>query len=301
VAEATVRRRMGIIWRDQVARLPEMVSELAASSRYNDGTVFHIAGNMGWRCLLSSVHLDRFVRRSEESRQRAFNAWAATRFENGRFQGDRFVLEMPSEFPNAQQVVVNDLREIYLENRYAAMFPFGRFVGADDTVIDCGANIGAFAVYAATRAPGVKVLAFEPEPVTHNALVGNVAVNGLSGQIHCMRSGVGDCVKNLGILRRSDCFTMHRLEDSASDASVPCTTIDECRLDRCDLIKMDIEGFEVQALKGARATLQRFRPLLTVAAYHRPSDPWVLSRLVKEICPSYNVIVSGEAHLYAFV
>ena len=300
MAEATVLKRIGVIWHDRVAKLPELASQLATAPHYDDGTLFHVASSLKWRSLASSLYLDRVLRRSESARLKAFNRWAAARFDNGRFLGDRFVLEMPPEFPNASQVVLNDLREIYLENRYATLFPFGRFIEANDVVIDCGANIGAFAIYAATRALNVTVLAFEPETVTYQALVRNVVANGLSDQIRCLPSGVGEHVTNLGILRRSDCFTMHGLQESGADESVQCTTIDECRLDRCDLIKMDVEGFEVPALKGSRATLQRFRPKLTVAAYHRPTDPWVLSRLVKDICPSYNVLVSGDAHLYAF-
>ena len=69
----------------------------------------------------------------------------------------------------------------------------------------------------------------------------------------------------------------------------------------CDLIKMDIEGAEQSALEGAAQTLRRFRPRLTLAAYHKPNDPWVLSKTIRKIVPEYNIIVSRDAHLYAWV
>jgi FkbM family methyltransferase len=65
---------------------------------------------------------------------------------------------------------------------------------------------------------------------------------------------------------------------------VPLTTIDklvdELRLPSVDFVKMDIEGAEMQALKGAVATVRRFHPRMAISVEHRPSDPDRILELV---------------------
>lgn len=64
-------------------------------------------------------------------------------------------------------------------------------------------------------------------------------------------------------------------------------------LDRVDFIKLDIEGAESRALKGAEETLRRFRPRLALAAYHDFEDMWALMRQIDELDLGYRF---GMAH-----
>jgi hypothetical protein len=59
---------------------------------------------------------------------------------------------------------------------------------------------------------------------------------------------------------------------------------------RIDYIKMDIEGSEREALRGARQTLRRFRPRLMLDSYHRRDDMAVLPALVRQANPEYSMI-----------
>ena len=52
---------------------------------------------------------------------------------------------------------------------------------------------------------------------------------------------------------------------------------------------MNIEGAELEALRGAASTIRRFLPKLAIAAYHRPSDLWEIAKVVDEIAPGYNM------------
>jgi hypothetical protein len=74
------------------------------------------------------------------------------------------------------------------------------------------------------------------------------------------------------------------------------TTVDalvrQFGLDRVDLIKMDIEGAEVRALRGATETIRRFRPRLAIATYHTPSDLAGVPAAVREIRSDYAVTPS---------
>ena len=70
------------------------------------------------------------------------------------------------------------------------------------------------------------------------------------------------------------------------------TTIDalvaQLKLTRLDFIKMDIEGSETYALKGATDTLRRFKPRLAIGTYHRPGDLEGIHQIVLKTNPDYR-------------
>jgi len=92
---------------------------------------------------------------------------------------------------------------------------------------------------------------------TKNIIPVNLAVGEKSGKIRISGSGGSATASDLG-------------------KTVSCTSIDDFvknhNLARVDLIKMDIEGYELNALKGAVETLKRFKPKLAIAAYHGGED-----------------------------
>jgi FkbM family methyltransferase len=83
-------------------------------------------------------------------------------------------------------------------------------------------------------------------------------------------------------------------DDTLSDTGVEVqlTTIDnlvrELKLDRVDVIKMDIEGAEKPALHGGKSTIQRFRPRLTIATEHKADDFTELPKLLRGFDPTYT-------------
>ena len=58
-----------------------------------------------------------------------------------------------------------------------------------------------------------------------------------------------------------------------------------------DYIKLDVEGSELAALKGASATIRKFSPKLGVSLYHRPNDIFELPLYIKENHPNYKIYV----------
>lgn len=89
------------------------------------------------------------------------------------------------------------------------------------------------------------------------------------------------------------------------EVHVPVTSID-CMVDkRVTFIKMDIEGAEYEALKGAEHTIRRYQPKLAISVYHKPEDIWELPRLILSFCPDYTFylrhysLASEETVLYA--
>jgi hypothetical protein len=70
---------------------------------------------------------------------------------------------------------------------------------------------------------------------------------------------------------------------------VPLVRLDDVVDGEPTFIKMDIEGSELGALKGASNLIQRCKPKLAVSAYHRASDLIDLSEYVLSLRPDYNV------------
>ena len=85
---------------------------------------------------------------------------------------------------------------------------------------------------------------------------------------------------------------------------VKTTTIDEYvkvnGLESVDFIKADIEGAERYMLEGAKETLAKFAPKLSICTYHLPDDPEVLERLILRYNPDY-IVEQGEKKLWAYV
>ena len=70
------------------------------------------------------------------------------------------------------------------------------------------------------------------------------------------------------------------------------TTIDayvrENNLPRVDFIKLDVEGSELNTLKGAKTSISRYKPILAISAYHKWEDFWTLMNFIKSIRPDYE-------------
>jgi FkbM family methyltransferase len=154
--------------------------------------------------------------------------------------------------------------EIFLRNEYGDIDP-------GSIVVDLGANIGTFAIYAAMNAPNVQVLAYEPMPEFFQLLQRNVSLNGLDGSIQCINSAVAaDGADRELIVAASGLYfpTLVPRESATAIQSVrvPCTDLvsilDSHHLPRIDLLKMDVEGAEYDILYGLSPdAFQRIRAL----------------------------------------
>jgi hypothetical protein len=62
----------------------------------------------------------------------------------------------------------------------------------------------------------------------------------------------------------------------------------ERNLQKVDFIKMDIEGMERNALRGATEILKKYKPRLAICTYHRPDDPVEIRKIISEARPDYQ-------------
>jgi FkbM family methyltransferase len=75
--------------------------------------------------------------------------------------------------------------------------------------------------------------------------------------------------------------------------------VTENNLQKVDFIKADIEGAERNMLRGAKETLRRFAPKLSLCTYHLPDDPQVMKELILDANPKY-IIKEKFKKLYAY-
>lgn len=64
--------------------------------------------------------------------------------------------------------------------------------------------------------------------------------------------------------------------------------VDRESLQRLDFIKMDIEGAELPALKGAEQSIRRFRPKLAISVYHKLDDFWAIPQWIDSLNLGYR-------------
>jgi FkbM family methyltransferase len=161
--------------------------------------------------------------------------------------------------------------------------------------IDCGANIGVHTIeWARSMFGWGRVYSFEAQEKVYYALAGNVALNNCFnvtarlaavGAVcgtqpvpevnYCLPSSFG----SLELVQGPDNEYIGQPVDYTRTAQVEMLTLDSLSLARIDLLKIDVEGMELQVLEGARDSIQRCRPHLIVEIIK--SDKSALARFLE--------------------
>ena len=168
----------------------------------------------------------------------------------------------------ANDIYVGRSLDTYGEFCEAEMRLLGQTVKPGMTVVEAGANIGTHTVFFA-QAVGTsgKVLAFEPQRIVYQMLCGNLALNQLSN-VQAINGGLG---REAAVLRMPafDYSAAANFGDAKPSVSeegetVAIASLNSHELEACHLIKIDVEGMELQVLEGAKNTIARLGPFLYV-------------------------------------
>ncbi len=172
----------------------------------------------------------------------------------------------------------------------------------DSTLVDLGANIGAFSVYAATVSRNTRVYAYEPMFEAYQVMQENVRLNALSGVITCFNYAVAGTRARRELFVTGTDFFFPTLVAPAKPQEairqlVPCTTlaeiIDVNELAQVDLLKMDVEGSEYDILyqtpSGYFARIQEIR-----MEYHNLDQKQQNVRGLKQFLVSQGYTITHE-------
>ncbi len=173
----------------------------------------------------------------------------------------------------------------------------GPFKG--DRIIDCGAFNGDTARSFLERLDqDCEIIAIEPVTTNYDALSRWVDANGLDRKVTPLKVGVGELRATMTIdiapNEEDPRATVALCKNNTQTEEITIESIDAIvngSENKIDYVKIDIEGFEPEALKGARAVLNRDRPDLAIAGYHKAEHLWELPQLIATLEPAYRFYV----------
>jgi FkbM family methyltransferase len=137
-------------------------------------------------------------------------------------------------------------------------------------IIDIGANNGSFAIdFAHLVGDNGKVHSYEPQRIIYYQLCGNVFINGLDN-VYCHNIAIGDCVDTVNI-ENPDYFETGDVNFGNVKVGKNGESITQLPLDVFDyeykdvvFIKIDVQGYELNVIKGAEKIIAKHRPYLFV-------------------------------------
>ncbi len=136
----------------------------------------------------------------------------------------------------------------------------------DSIILDIGSNIGNHSLYWAIVRKAKKIIAFEPCKAIYDVFKENIEINSLDNIITLNNFALGAEETNASInMIFSDNLGGTHIE--ADDAgSMQIKVLDNLDLDvsHIDFIKIDVEGFELNVLKGAIKTIKKYKPILMI-------------------------------------
>lgn len=204
---------------------------------------------------------------------------------------------------------------VYYTGEYEAFLKkwFKNNIRTGNTVLDVGANIGFHTLYFSDLVgPSGRVIAFEPVPVNFSALTANINLNTAANieplnialglvnaetDIHIDREATNPGAYNL--FEEGEKNT--RITIAVADDFIPSLNIREI-----NLVKIDVEGFEYQVIKGMQHTLAKYKPTV-VFEYERDyicrngDDPSLIFELFSKLGYSlFSIDVRGQLTPFVF-
>ena len=174
--------------------------------------------------------------------------------------------------------------ELFEPAEVAALLPLIR---AEDIMLDVGAHVGFYSLLASKRA--ARVLSIEADPKTFAFLERNLAMNG-AVNVRAVQAGVSDREETLSLFSNDALgdLSAHSFvpgSDRGDTVKVQCFPLDVLMkangFDSCDVIKIDVEGFEFKVLKPF-FDAAAFRPRVVLVEYYEQRNTGDVCALLRQ-------------------
>lgn len=159
---------------------------------------------------------------------------------------------------------------IFLERNYFEMFHLSclkDYIKKNAVILDVGANIGNHTIFFAKECSAKKIYAFEPTEKTFQILEENIKINQLTNIVVAMNIALGAKDTNVDMIVDAKDAGSNRVEENAC-GGIAMNALDNLIIDDyIDFIKMDVEGYEYEVLKGAEQTIAKYKPDIFVEIF----------------------------------
>jgi FkbM family methyltransferase len=173
--------------------------------------------------------------------------------------------------PNQRKLGIDGLLYAHREDFGSPLMPFFRIENPESAFLDIGANYGFWSRFVLTdcRARNIRdisIVSFEPFPPNYELLIENMAYIPDSARSVCceqlaLSDKTGTCFMN-----RSNSDPGSTFAAGSGDVECPVATVDDYvaskNVRNVALVKIDVEGFELRVLRGARKTIARDKPVI---------------------------------------
>lgn len=208
-----------------------------------------------------------------------------------RFLGKDLIIPLPLKSPKAYFIRVRDeieldiFREVCIKDHYN----FSQ-LKSGMVVVDIGAHIGTFTLSASLKVGKEgKVIAIEPENGNFNQLNKNLILNKIENVVP-VNIGISDSNGEKDFFITSN-YVGHSLSPHwpfINKIRIKVKTLDtllkELNINKIDMLKIDVEGAELEILKGAKETLiKNPRLKIAIASYHYPGEVQEIIEYLKKM------------------
>jgi FkbM family methyltransferase len=176
---------------------------------------------------------------------------------------ERFVLDVDGVQVGgtnlAQLHYVRELREHGREQTFVRLLAEAIPTGA--VVVEGGAHLGFITVHEARAVgPAGRVFVFEPNVEVLDVLRRNLRVNGIEERIEIVPKALGDSTRRASFFVRADESSLYEPESDADPVEIDVVRADELIEGSVDVVKLDVEGAELDALRGMEGFLTGAQP-----------------------------------------
>ena len=180
-----------------------------------------------------------------------------------------------------------------------ALYIIDRYLKEGAVILDIGANIGSHSVFWALERNAKKIYSFEPLKGTYEILLKNIELNELENVIFPFNVGLSD-EESFAKVKTFDARNIGSTSFAKSKTgNFKLVTLDSMDIkEKIDLIKIDVEGHEVEVLMGGLKTISKNKPVIVIESFHRKVE---IDTIFNELqYTQVATIREGEDYIYQY-